>query len=131
LAVEVLLDRNQEPVPTPRHRFEKSWSIRIVGQRGAYLADAEIQTLIEVDDQTIGPDRLPEFLTGDQLPGMAGEQREYTERLGPQSEADTGFAELALFQIQFKNAEAQNRAKRLWHHDNCRLYTGRLAATLI
>ena len=116
LAVEVPLDRNEKPIATTRDRFEISRSIGIVGQRSADLADAEVETLIEVDDQAIGPDRLADVLSGDQLPGMAGEQRQHGDRLRPQFQADAGFTELALSQIEFKDPEAQDRAKRLWRH---------------
>jgi hypothetical protein len=64
--------------------------------------------VIEIDEGVPGPETIPKFLAGDDFTGLLEKNNQNLKWLLGKFESDTVLAELAGFQIQFKNAELQN-----------------------
>jgi hypothetical protein len=61
-----------ETVAAARHGFKETRVLRIVAQRGAYLANAEVYAGFEIDVCAIFPEGAPDLIPADELTGPLG-----------------------------------------------------------
>src|ERR1017187_4032124 len=81
-------NRSDEPVTTPRNRFNEPRVGRGVAQRITRLVDRGRQSLLVIDEGARWPEFLLSSLAGQNLPGPLQQQREHPEWLGLQLESD-------------------------------------------
>ena len=79
-------DRHQEPVTAARQRFDEAGGVRRVAEDFANLADAEIQSLLEVHERVAVPDVLADLVACHHFAAAAGEELEHHEGLRRQLE---------------------------------------------
>src|SRR5207248_2478978 len=78
---------------------------RIVFQRGSQLADAEIQAALEIDVNTVTPERLTDFFARDEIARPGDEQREQPRGLALQSQAAAVAPQLAARGVELERPE--------------------------
>jgi hypothetical protein len=88
---------------------------RLVAQRRADLADAEVQGLLEVDERAFGPHLALDLFTRDELAGPAHEEREDARGLRLETCAHPGLPQLATPRVQLEDAEAETAAPLALH----------------
>src|SRR5207249_11786682 len=91
-----------EAIALARQSLDKSWIFGRVFQRLAQLLDGLVQTLIEVAEGVVRPERPLQFLPRDQLPRAPQQQRENFERLILERYFPAALAQLSGRKIQFE-----------------------------
>jgi hypothetical protein len=93
-------------IPLAQGRYSRSeeWShvkraVGIVIQRCPDLPDALVYCLFEVNADIVAPKLLLDFLAGDELPSVTGEQSEKPEGLRCQPDKNVGFGQLVGHEI--------------------------------
>lgn len=104
-------DRADELVPLLGARANVARGVRVVGKGRTYLADAEIQAALEVDESVVAPDRAAELLARYEAAGALEQDRESLRGLTLQSDGSAVPRELEQVGIEFKQAEAVDP----WH----------------
>ena len=64
-----LIDSRNKPVPLPRHGFDITRCIRLIGQRGPKLPDASVQPGIELHGNVVTPELTLYVLSRDHFTG--------------------------------------------------------------
>jgi hypothetical protein len=98
-------DRRDESVAATGKRFEKPRGGGAVAKRGPDLRDAEIESPLEVDKRSFGPDLLAKILPGHDITGMPDENAEHTGRLRLKPYGDALTGQRPGFGIELEQSE--------------------------
>ena len=101
-------DRHQEPVAAPRQRFDEPRGVRGIAQHLTDLADAEVQSLLEVHERVAAPHVIADLVARHDFAAATGEELEHLERLRSQLDQVAALAELAGRRVQLEPAKAQD-----------------------
>ena len=103
-------DRSDESIPLPRHRLDEPGRSGIVVQRLAELADAVIESAIEIDMDAVAPDRRLELLAPHQRPRPPDQARQHQRRLALQRNRNAPASKLAGGEVDVVRAERAPRS---------------------
>jgi hypothetical protein len=106
------LDRHDKTIPTARKRLDISRRARIIAERLANLADAEVQTLIEVDEGAITPDLPVDFLARHDLAAALHQQRQQLNGLRCELHEVGALAHFSAASIELERSEAKHSRRR-------------------
>ena len=87
--------RIQEAIAAATDRLDVARLRRGIAERASQPVEGTADAVIEIDECAIGPETLPEFLTGDHLAGPLDQRKEELEGTLLEFDADAVFAELA------------------------------------
>ena len=91
--------RRQEDIAAAMNGLHIKRVVSIVVQHCPDLPDAVVYCLFEVNGDIVAPKLLPDFLAGDELSAVTGEQGEKSKGLRCQPDKNTGFAQLVSHEI--------------------------------
>ena len=100
-------DGNPEAIAAAGDCLDVEAVIACVVKRVANLLDAEIHSLVEVDERPFGPEVPPNVVAGDRTAGLLCEENEDLERLRLQPDSLSVAAKLFRLEIQLEVAEGE------------------------
>ncbi len=87
--------------------FDVERTVGVVAQHLADLLDALVDAVLEIDVGLLAPELGLDFLAGNDLPGVGGEQDEELKRLRREFDDGAGFAQLKGVEIELEDPEAE------------------------
>jgi hypothetical protein len=87
-------------IPTARQGLDVPRLTRAIVEKIAKPAHRCIDAMIEINDGVMGPELLPDFLPGHNLPGMFQQQAEDLKRLFGEKEPSSALVQFASSEVQ-------------------------------
>ena len=117
-ALERALDRRDEPIAAPGHRFDEPRRRRVLAERLAQAFDRGVEAVIELDERVVGPQLLPQLLTRDHLTGAIEQRRRGSAGAGRSPKPRPPLAQLARADVQLEHPEREpgGRCRRAHVH---------------
>jgi hypothetical protein len=78
----------------------------VIAERDTEPADGSVQTVLEIDEGSMRPEPLTEFLPPDELARPLEQRQQNAQRLFLQRNAESALAELAAGDLQLERAES-------------------------
>src|SRR5262249_2948212 len=98
-----------EAIAAARQRFNKPRPLRVITEGSTNFANAEVESMLKIDERAGVPNGRSYGLAGYQLPGRAGEEGENTRGLGCESHFATVVPRLPALYIEFERFEMNPR----------------------
>ena len=101
-------DRRDKAVPVARQGFDEAWMLGVVAQRFAQSVHRRVDAVFEVNDDTVWPESLLEFLAGDYLTWMLKQKGQNLERLVLQPHLGARLAQFSCSKVNFEDVETRD-----------------------
>jgi hypothetical protein len=109
-------DRRDKAVALRPFRLDESRRRRQIPDRITYLPDRDVEAVVEVDECIVGPELLPELLTGDELTMARYEHPEDLPRLILQADSSPRSPEVTRRRIELERAKSHEARLRCEEH---------------
>jgi hypothetical protein len=101
------LEPGDEAIPPARHGLDEPRLIGFIAEGGAQPLDRRVEAVLEVDERSVGPETLPQFVARDDVAGALEHQAEDFVRLILQADAPRPVAQLAGMAVELERRESK------------------------
>ena len=104
------LDGRDEAIPLARYRLDELRRVRGIAQRLPKLADRGVDTVLDVDEHVLAPERVHDFTPRDELVSPPNEQDQQIHGLPLESDATSVAAQLVGRYVEREVAKVKGPA---------------------
>ena len=109
--LELAIEDSDKTVAASRYRLDVPRVIGRIAKGSPQFVDRRIQPMFEIDERSVGPELLAQFLTTDKIARFGDEKKQNLERLTGEADTPTVLGQFTGVSIHLKRSKYQRSGR--------------------